>query len=393
MNIAGVSHFRELARKRLPNFLFQYIDGAAYGEQTYEANEADLRAITLRQRALVDVSNVDLKTNLFGMDMTMPVALGPIGLAGMYRKRGETMAARAAVRAGIPFVLSSLALCSVEEVGKAINAPFWFQLYVVKDRGFVRDLIQRAKDSGCTALFHTVDVPVTAVRWRDIRSGLSAAPTFAGGVKWWWEVMTHQPWAWEVGVGGRPHGCGNLTPVMGAKPKLNDYWKWVGRNLDASITWKDYDFIRENWDGPLIVKGIMDPEDARLAASIGVDGVVVTNHGGRQLDGAPSTISMLPKIVEAAGDRMTVTMDGGVRSGTDVLKALGSGAKGVFLGRAWAYALAGAGEAGVDLLLAQVRQELGAAMAMTGATSVQNLRPEDVLSPESLAAIRARISL
>lgn len=382
INVAGVRHFRELAKKRLPNFLFQYIDGAAYGEQTYEANEADLRRIELRQRALVDVTNVDLRTNLFGMDMEMPVGLGPIGLAGMYRKRGERMAARAACRAGLPFVLSSLALCSVEEVGAAIKQPFWFQLYVVKDRGFVRDLIQRAKDSGCTALFHTVDVPVTAVRWRDIRSGLSATPTVGNQIQWWWEVLSHQAWAWEVGIGGRPHGCGNLTPVMGKNPKLNDYWKWVGRNLDASITWKDYDFIRENWDGPIIIKGVMDPEDARLAASIGVDGVVVTNHGGRQLDGAPSTVSMLPRIVDAAAGRLAVTMDGGVRSGTDVLKALAYGAKGVFLGRAWAYALAGAGEKGVDLLLAQVRQELSAAMAMAGVTSVSQITREAVLSPE-----------
>jgi L-lactate dehydrogenase (cytochrome) len=391
MNVAGVRHFRELARKRLPNFLFQYIDGAAYGEQTYEANEADLRQITLRQRALVDVSTLDLKTNLFGMDMDMPVGLGPIGLAGMYRKRGETMAARAACRAGIPFVLSSLALCSLEEVGAAIEQPFWFQLYVVKDRGFVRDLIQRAKDSGCTAMFHTVDVPVTAVRWRDIRSGLSApTPTFAGGVKWWWDILTHQAWAWEVGIGGKPHGCGNLTPVMGKNPKLNDYWKWVGKNLDASITWKDYDFIRENWDGPLVIKGVMDPEDARTAASMGFDGVVVTNHGGRQLDGAPSTIAQLPKIVDAAGDRLAVTMDGGIRSGTDVLKALAYGAKGVFLGRAWAYALAGAGEAGVDLLLAQIRQELGAAMAMTGVSSVSQIGRDAVLDPQFQGGVRAQ---
>lgn len=387
-NVAGVAHFRELAQKRLPDFLFQYIDGGAYQEQTLEANRADLRRMVFRQRALVHVSEIDLSTNLFGMDMAMPVGLGPIGLAGMYRRRGETMAARAAVRAGLPFVLSSLALCDVEEVGRAIQAPFWFQLYVVKDRGFVRDLIQRAKDSGCTALFHTVDVPVTAVRWRDIRSGLSAQPTLAGGINWWWEILTHPGWAWEVGVTGRPHGCGNLTPVMGKNPKLNDYWKWVGKNLDSTITWKDYDFIREQWDGPLIIKGIMDPEDARTAASIGVDGVVVTNHGGRQLDGAPSTISMLPRIVEAAGDRLAVTMDGGVRSGGDVLKALAWGAKGVFLGRAWAYALAGAGEKGVDLMLAQIRQELASEMAMCGVTSIDAIRPQDVLDPRTIRAMR-----
>mgnify|MGYP000754851065 CR=1 FL=1 len=388
MNVAGVSHFRELAQQHLPNFLFQYIDGGAYQEQTLEANRADLRDMVFRQRALVDVTEMDLSTNLFGMDMSMPVGLGPIGLAGMYRRRGETMAARAAVRAGLPFVLSSLALCDLEEVGAAINAPFWFQLYVVKDRGFVRDLIQRAKDVGCTALFHTVDVPVTAVRWRDIRSGLSAQPSFAGGIKWWWEILTHPSWAWDVGVMGKPHGCGNLTPVMGKNPKLNDYWKWVGQNLDASITWKDYDFIREQWDGPLIIKGIMDPEDARTAASVGIDGVVVTNHGGRQLDGAPSTISMLPRIVEAAGDKLAVTMDGGVRSGGDVLKALACGAKGVFLGRAWAYALAGAGEKGVDLMLAQIRQELASEMAMCGVTSVQDIRAQDVLDPRTLRDIR-----
>ena len=388
MNIAGVSHFRELAKKRLPNFLFQYIDGGAYAEQTLDANRADLRRITLRQRALLDVSTLDLKTNLFGSEISMPIALGPIGLAGMYRRRGEGMAARAAARAGIPFVLSSLSLCSVEEVAAALKAPFWFQLYVVRDRGFVRDLIQRAKESGCTALFHTVDVPVTAVRWRDIRSGLSAKPTVPGNIKWWWEVMSHPAWAWEVGITGRPHGCGNLTPVMGKNPKLNDYWAWVGKNLDPTITWKDLDFIRENWDGPLVVKGIMDVEDARAAASAGVDGVVVTNHGGRQLDGAPSTISVVPRIADAVGDRLTVTMDGGVRSGTDVLKALASGAKAVFLGRSWAYALAGAGEPGVDLLLTQMRQELSAAMAMTGLTSASNIRRQDALSPESLAAIR-----
>ncbi|MBM4197120.1 MAG: alpha-hydroxy-acid oxidizing protein [Gammaproteobacteria bacterium] len=370
MIIASVGDFREAARRRLPRFLFEYIDGGSFGEVTLRHNVDDLAGITLRQRVLRDVADIDLVTGLFGQRLAMPVALAPVGLAGMNARRGECQAVRAAVRAGIPFTLSTVSACSLSEVAAAAAAPFWFQLYMLRDRGFMKDLLAQARQARCPVLMFTVDLPVSGLRYRDFRSGLSGAPGLAGTLRRFGQALARPAWAWDVGLLGRPHGFGNVAPIMGQRTGMQDFFAWAQKNFDPSIRWSDLDFIRSEWTGPLIIKGILDPEDAREAVAFGADGIVVSNHGGRQLDGALSTARALPPIADAVGDRLTVLADGGVRSGLDVLRLLALGAKGVLLGRAWAYALGAQGEAGVARLLALIEAELRIAMALAGTRSV-----------------------
>lgn len=367
MIISSASDFREAARRRLPRFLFDYADGGAYAEATLRRNVDDLSDIALRQRVLRDVATIDLKTTLFGREMALPVALGPVGISGMYARRGEMQAARAAAKAGIPTCLSTVSICSIEQVSQVAD-PFWFQLYVIRDRAFMRDLIARAKASGAEALVFTVDMPVPGARYRDAHSGMSGPNAPIRRVL---QAMTHPRWAWDVGLFGRPHLLGNLLPVLGKNSGLNDYMGWLGTNFDPTIQWRDLDWIRELWDGPLIIKGILDPEDAREAARIGADGIVVSNHGGRQLDGVLSSARALPAIADAVGDDLTVLVDGGVRSGLDVVRMLALGAKGVLLGRAWVYALAAEGEAGVAKLLDLIRKEMIVAMTLTGVNRIE----------------------
>jgi L-lactate dehydrogenase (cytochrome) len=373
---ADVSDYRELARRRLPRFLFDYLDGGANAELTLRRNVADLQEVGLRQRVLRDVSKIELATELFGQAVAMPVALAPVGLSGLYARRGEVQAARAAAAAGVPFSLSTVGLCSLEEIAGATQAPFWFQLYVIRDRGFMRELLARAKAARCSALLFTVDLPVPGSRYADVRSGLARAQTLAARIERAKAIASRPGWAWDVGLRGAPHELGNVAPAMAKGADLFQFWDWVGKSFDPSITWKDLDWIRESWDGPLIIKGVLDVEDARQAAKLGAQGVVVSNHGGRQLDGAASTISVLPAIAQAVGDRTTVLMDGGVRSGTDVVRALASGAKGVLIGRAWAYALAARGQAGVAAVLEMFRKEIATALALTGTADVRELSPE-----------------
>ena len=385
MIAADVGDFRKQARRRLPRFLFDYVDGGSWSEQTLEANLTDLRRVRLRQRVMRDVSRIDLSTNLFGRDHAMPVALGPVGLAGMYARRGEVQAARAAAAAGIPFTLSTLSVCAVEEVALASPAPIWFQLYMIRDRGFLVDLLARVRAAGCGILVLTVDLPVAAVRLRDVRSGLSARRDLAGRIRRLLDLVGHPRWALDVGLRGRPHACGNVEPVMPRGSNLSHYWSWISANFDPGVTWRDVDFIRQHWQGPLVVKGVLEPGDAEEAVRTGADGIVVSNHGGRQLDGAPSSISALPAIAAAVAGRAAVMMDGGVRSGTDVLKALGAGADAVLLGRAWAYALAADGERGVARMLELIRGELAMAMAMTGVTDLAGLRSDGgVIHPDGV---------
>ena len=367
---ASALDYRELARRRLPPFLFEYIDGGSYAEVTLRRNVADLEAIALRQRVLTDVSTIDVSTELFGRKMALPVALAPIGLAGMNARRGEVQAARAAEAAGIPFCLSTVSACPLDEVAAGVVNPFWFQLYMIRDRGFMRDLLQKARGLGCSALVFTVDMPVPGSRYRDYHSGLAGAAGAAGSLRRIWQGVTHPRWAWDVGIHGRPHQLGNVAPVLGKNSGLEDFFAWMRNNFDPTVSWRDLDFIRSEWDGPLIIKGILDAEDARIAADIGADGIVVSNHGGRQLDGVPSTARALPPIVDAVGGALTVLADGGVRSGLDVIRLLALGAQGVLLGRAWVYALAAAGEAGVMHMLKLVEAEMRVAMALTGATSI-----------------------
>ncbi len=373
MKAASASDYRELARRRLPHFLFEYIDGGSYGEVTLRNNVVDLEKIALRQRVLRDVSSLDLTTNLFGQRMSLPVALGPIGLAGMNARRGEVQAARAAEQVEVPFCLSTVSVCPLAEVAAGTTKPFWFQLYMIRDRGFMRELMAKAVEAGCSALVFTVDMPVPGSRYRDLRSGLAGTPGFLGDMRRFWQGAMRPGWAWDVGVRGRPHQLGNVAPVLGKDSGLDDFFGWMRDNFDPSISWRDLEAIRSEWKGPLIIKGILDPEDAREAAALGADGIIVSNHGGRQLDGVLSTARALPPIVQAVGDRLTVLADGGVRSGLDVVRMLALGAKSVLLGRAWAYALAGGGEPGVRHLLALIEAEMRVAMALTGVTQIDQI--------------------
>ena len=387
---ASALDYRELARRRLPHFLFEYIDGGSYAEVTLRRNIADLEDIALRQRVLTDVSALDLTTNLFGQKLAMPVALAPIGLAGMNARRGEVQAVRAADKAGIPFCLSTVSACPIDEVAKAATRPFWFQLYMIRDRGFMADLLAQARAAGCSALVFTVDMPVPGSRYRDYRSGLAGAAGMRGAIRRALQAACRPAWAYDVGLHGRPHQLGNVAPVLGKNTGLEDFFAWMRDNFDPSVNWRDLDFIRERWDGPLIIKGILDVEDARNAASLGADGIVVSNHGGRQLDGVPSTATALPPIADAVRDKLTVLVDGGVRSGLDVVRMLALGADGVLLGRAWVYALAAAGEAGIGHLLRLIEAEMRVAMALTGCTRIADISPS-ILTASSPAARRARL--
>jgi len=373
--------YRELARRRLPPFLFEYIDGGANAEVTLRRNVADLERIELRQRVARDVSVIDLSTELFGLKYSLPVGLAPIGLAGMNARRGEVQAVRAAENVGIPFCLSTVSACSLEEVAAGASKPFWFQLYVIRDRAFMRDLLQRAKETGCSAMVFTVDMPVPGTRYRDYRSGLAGASGLAGQLRRAWQALRKPHWAWDVGLFGRPHNLGNVAPVLGEKSGLEDFFAWMANNFDPTVTWRDLEFVRSEWDRPLIIKGILDAEDARLARDCGADGVIVSNHGGRQLDGVPSTARALPAIADEVGDSMTVLADGGVRSGLDVVRMLALGARGVLLGRAWVYALGARGQAGIEHLLQLIEKEMRVAMALTGSTSVEALSRDNLVNP------------
>jgi L-lactate dehydrogenase (cytochrome) len=373
MIAASVMDYRELARRRLPRFLFDYIDGGSYAEVTLRRNITDLENVALRQRVLRDMSELDLSCDLFGEKAALPVGLAPIGLAGMNARRGETQAVKAANAAGVPFTLSTVSACSLDEVAAASAKPFWFQLYMIRDRAFMRDLLARAGALGCSALMFTVDMPVPGSRYRDYHSGLAGSPGLKGALRRGLAGAMKPGWAWDVGVHGRPHTLGNVAPVLKGRSGIEDFFAWMRDNFDPSIQWRDLDFIRSEWRGPLIIKGILDPEDARLAAELGADGIVVSNHGGRQLDGVRSTARSLPAIADAVGDRLTVLADGGIRSGLDVIRMLALGAKGVLLGRAWAYALAGRGEAGVTHVLKLIEAEMRVAMTLTGVNSVSNI--------------------
>ncbi|MFO1013712.1 MAG: L-lactate dehydrogenase [Caulobacteraceae bacterium] len=369
MNLASVSDYREAARRRLPKVLYDYIDGGSYAEVTAANNVHHLNELSLRQRVLKDVSKLSMSVEVFGQQLSMPIILSPVGLAGMYARRGEVQAARAAKAAGLPFSLSTVGVCSIEEVTEAV-APPWFQLYMVRDRGFMADVLARAKAAKCPALLFTVDLPVPGARYRDTRNGMIAA-TAAAKINQAIDGISHPAWLWDVQINGAPHSLGTVAPAATNLKTINQFWGWIGRNFDPSVTWNDIAWVRQHWDGPIILKGILDVEDAREAVKAGVEGLVVSNHGGRQLDGAPSSIRALPAIADAVGNDLTVLFDGGVRSGLDVLKAMASGAKACLIGRAWAFALGARGEAGVTHMLGIMRQELRMAMSLTGCTDVR----------------------
>jgi L-lactate dehydrogenase (cytochrome) len=365
--ITNVEDLRTLARRKIPKALFDYVDRGSYDELTYGTNRSDLKAIRFRQRVLIDADNRSLATTMLGEKVSMPVAIAPTGLTGLLHGNGEMVAARAAEKAGIRFTLSTMSICSIEDVRSATTAPFWFQLYVFRDRGFSEEVIARAHRAGCTALFVTVDLPLRGQRHADIKNGLQVPPRLT--MRNAFDTATKPGWAMSVLMGKRK-SFGNIDAYLKRKGGVWAAGRWANDNFDASLSWRDVEWVRKLWPGKLVLKGILDPADAQMAADLGADGIVVSNHGGRQLDGAPSTIVALPKIVDAAGHRIEVLFDGGVRSGQDVLKALALGARGCMVGRAYLYGLAAMGEAGVGKALSMIGDELRVSMSLTG---VQNI--------------------
>jgi L-lactate dehydrogenase (cytochrome) len=365
--ITNVEDLRTLARRKIPKALFDYVDRGSYDELTYGTNRSDLKAIRFRQRVLIDADNRSLATTMLGEKVSMPVAIAPTGLTGLLHGNGEMVAARAAEKAGIRFTLSTMSICSIEDVRSATTAPFWFQLYVFRDRGFSEEVIARAHRAGCTALFVTVDLPLRGQRHADIKNGLQVPPRLT--MRNAFDIATKPGWAMSVLMGKRK-SFGNIDAYLKRKGGVWAAGRWANDNFDASLSWRDVEWVRKLWPGKLVLKGILDPADAQMAADLGADAIVVSNHGGRQLDGAPSTIVALPKIAEAAGHRLEVLFDGGVRSGQDVLKALALGARGCMVGRAYLYGLAAMGEAGVTKALGMIGDELRVSMSLTG---VQNI--------------------
>lgn len=366
MIVSAPSDYREAARRRLPRFLFDYIDGGAVAENTMNANASELASVALRQRVLCGAGEPTLATTILDASWAMPVALGPVGATGMYARRGEVQAARAASRAGIPYTLSTVSVCSIEEVASQASGALWSQLYVLKDRGYMRNALERAWAAGMKTLVFTVDMPIPGSRYRDNRSGMSGPHAT---LRQYLQACTHPHWAMDVGLAGRPLSFGNIEAYTGHKMTMDDYMGFISNNFDPSIAWHDLEWIRDSWQGKLIIKGILDADDARNAVRLGADGIVVSNHGGRQLDGAIPTARALPRVVDAVGDDLTVLADSGVRSGVDVIRLLALGAKGVLLGRAYIYALAAAGEAGVAHLLRLFAEDMKVTMTLTGATS------------------------
>ncbi|EJG1085939.1 FMN-dependent L-lactate dehydrogenase LldD [Vibrio parahaemolyticus] len=376
MIISASTDYRAAAKAKLPPFLFHYIDGGSYDERTLKRNTDDLGDVALRQRVLRDMTDLSLETEIFGEKLAMPIALAPVGLTGMYARRGEVQAAKAAEKKGIPFTMSTVSICPIEEVAPAIERPMWFQLYVLKDRGFMKNVLERAKAAGVTTLVFTVDMPVPGARYRDMHSGMSGPNAAMRRV---FQAMRHPSWAVDVGLLGKPHDLGNISTYRGEPTKLEDYIGWLGANFDPSISWKDLEWIRDFWDGPMVIKGILDEEDAKDAVRFGADGIVVSNHGGRQLDGVLSTAKALPSIADAVKGDLKIFVDSGIRTGLDVVRMLALGADCTLLGRSFVYALAAQGGAGVENLLDLYDKEMRVAMTLTGAKTIADLSRDSLV--------------
>ncbi|WP_342240154.1 alpha-hydroxy acid oxidase [Inquilinus sp. OTU3971] len=368
--ITNIQDLRALAARRIPRAIFDYADRGSYDEVTLRANRADLAAIGLRQRVMIDVDKRSVATKILGEDVTMPLAIAPTGLTGLFHGDGEILGARAAQAFGIPFCLSTMSICSIEDVRGAVKKPFWFQLYVMRDRGFSQSLIERAKAAQCSALVLTLDLQIQGQRHRDLKNGLAVPPrlTFMNAL----DIATKPAWAMKV-LFGKRRSFGNLEGRVGGADSLTTLAQWTASQFDASLSWKDVEWVRSIWPGKLILKGVLDEEDAKIAASTGADAVVVSNHGGRQLDGARSSISALPGIVQAIGDKTEILFDGGVQSGQDILKAVALGARGCLMGKAFLYGLAAMGEAGVTKALEIMRKELDISMALTGTGDIRKV--------------------
>ena len=376
--LCDVNDYKELARRRVPRMFFQYADSGSWTQSTYHSNEEDFKDILFRQRVAVDMSNRSLSTTLVGQDASMPVALAPIGMLGMQHADGEILAARAAEKAGIPFTLSTMSIASIEDVAAHTEKPFWFQLYVMRDKDFAERIIDRAKAAGCSALVLTLDLQILGQRHNDIRNGLSSPPRFTPDHIW--QVVTRPRWGLKM-LGTKRHSFGNIVGHAKGVRDLSSLSSWTAEQFDPTLNWKDIEWIKERWGGPLILKGIMDAEDAGHAVNTGADAIVVSNHGGRQLDGAPSSITVLPEIVDAVGGRIEIHLDGGIRSGQDALKAVCLGAHGVWLGRAFLYGLAARGEKGVSEVLEIVRKEMDTTMALCGECLIGNVGVHNLYGP------------
>ena len=375
--LCDIRDYQALAQRRVPRMFYQYADSGSWTQNTYSRNESDFENILFRQRVAVDMSNRSLASTLVGQDVSMPVALAPIGMLGMQHADGEILAAKAAEKAGIPFTLSTMSITSIEDVAANTSEPFWFQLYVMKDKEFAGNLIDRAKAAGCSALVLTLDLQILGQRHNDIRNGLSTPPRFTPDHVL--QVMTRPRWALKM-LTTRRHTFGNIVGHAKNVTDLASLSSWTAEQFDPKLNWDDVAWIKERWGGKLILKGIMDADDARFAANTGADAIVVSNHGGRQLDGAPSSIAVLPEIVDAVGDKIEIHMDGGVRSGQDILRSVCLGADGIWLGRAYVYGLGARGEAGVTDVLEIIRKELDTTMALCGERLIKNVGPHNLYS-------------
>jgi L-lactate dehydrogenase (cytochrome) len=370
---ATAGDYRELARRRLPRQLFDYVDGGAYEEATMRANQADLEQVLLRQIVMRDVSVRDRATEVLGQQLAMPVVLAPVGLAGMFAPRAEVQAARAAEAVGIPFVESTVSICPIEEVARSVQRPPWFQLYVMRDRAYAADLINRAKEAGSPVLVLTIDLAVVGARHRDTRNAVVGDPSPLARARRAADILAHPGWIRRTAIGGRPLTFGNLERAVPGARSPAAFKDWVDSQFDPSVTWEDIAWVREQWPGRLVVKGVLDAADARRAVEAGVDGIVVSNHGGRQLDSVPSTVRALPAVVDEVGGEVEVLVDGGVRTGLDVVKMIALGARAVMVGRPWAWAVAARGEAGVRHMLDVMAADIDTALGLTGHTSIRDL--------------------
>ena len=378
-NITCIDDLRQLARRRVPRAFFDYADSGSYNEETLRANRTDLEAIKLRQRILVDVSERSLATTIVGQKVSAPMVLAPIGLCGMQHGNGEILSAMAANAAGIPFTLSTMSICSIEDVAAATHVPFWFQLYVIRDRSFSKDILARALAAKCSALVLTVDLQVLGQRHRDIKNGMTVPPEIR--LKNIIDVATKPAWAWSI-LKGKSKTFGNLAGHVKGMDNVNQLAKWVGDQFDPALSWKDVEWIKKIWPGKLILKGILDADDARTAVKLGADAIVVSNHGGRQLDGAPSSISALPAIAQAVGSDTEVLFDGGIRTGADMLRALALGARACLIGRAYIYGLGAGGQAGVAKAIDILNKELSVTMALTGTNRIADIGPQVLVGGE-----------
>lgn len=382
-HLTCIEDLRLLARRKVPRAFYDYADSGSYNEETYRANRADLQQIKLRQRVLVDVSARTTETTILGEKVAAPMALAPIGLCGMQHGDGEILSARAANDAGIPFTLSTMSICSIEDVAEATGKPFWFQLYVIRDRGFSKDILERAKAANCSALVLTVDLQVLGQRHRDIRNGMTVPPEIklANVI----DVATKPAWAWSI-LKGKRKTFGNLAGHVKGMDDVNSLGQWTNSQFDPALNWRDVEWIKSIWPGKLIIKGILDPEDAKTAVKVGADAIVVSNHGGRQLDGAPSSISALPKVAEAVGSSTEVLFDGGIRTGADIMRALALGARSCLIGRAYIYGLGAAGQAGVARAIEILKKELDITMALCGVNRVGDIGSQVLANRDEMVA-------